>query len=794
MFSSHRGIGGKIMKKKSIILLLTLVMMACLSIGVTACGKKPEEENPQCQHTTTVEFGEAKEATCGTDGLTVGIKCVLCNTIIQDQTVIPATGEHDFTNSTTFGSDETHHWEKCAVCGADNTVKQEHDGSATCVTKATCSVCEKVYGEFAEHDYSVVGKDANNHWKQCSVCEEIEEGTTVAHSGGSATCTSKATCGSCGEEYGEKAPHDFTNSELFFDANNHWKQCTVCGEPDEANKTAHTGGTADCVNAKVCEVCSASYGEPLGHDFVGSTVYITENGKHWKKCANCTVEDIANKIDCNGGTASCTALAKCADCGEEYGELASHDFINGELKFDDLWHWKKCANCDVEDVTNKEAHKGGVADCLNAGACTVCGEEYIDALGHDMKQDWEVDENKHWKKCLRTDCDYVEEEGAHVGGEATCQTKAVCSTCGSEYGSLANHDYDLTAWGYKGDDGHAHLCKMGCGSHDDLVAHTPNVENATETVAKVCTECEYVIEPMVGHVHVQSTTYSSDANSHWFACSGCGSYKFPETVASHVFDNACDTTCDTCGYTRITTHVYNTVKTSATEHWKVCDVCKLEQVGSRALHSGGTATCTEKAICNGCQKAYGSALGHDFASSTTYVSSETQHWKKCNRCDVSDEANKVAHGGEATCQAPATCPDCKKVYGTTRDHNFADGPYLSDATHHWKKCKDCDAVDTTKSVHAGGSASCTEKAKCSVCNAEYGEPLGHDYSGNLYGTNASEHWRKCSRCDVAEATKSAHTGGTATCISKAKCSTCGVEYGGTLGHSLTKYASDGDKH
>lgn len=33
----------------------------------------------------------------------------------------------------------------------------------------------------------------------------------------------------------------------------------------------------------------------------------------------------------------------------------------------------------------------------------------------------------------------------------------------------------------------------------------------------------------------------------------------------------------------------------------------------------------------------------------------------------------------------------------------------------------------TECKHSGGEATCTEKAKCEICGAEYGEPLGHDY-------------------------------------------------------------------
>lgn len=40
--------------------------------------------------------------------------------------------------------------------------------------------------------------------------------------------------------------------------------------------------------------------------------------------------------------------------------------------------------------------------------------------------------------------------------------------------------------------------------------------------------------------------------------------------------------------------------------------------------------------------------------------------------------------------------------------------------NHWHKCSRCDAIDG-KAAHSGGEATCSAKAKCEVCGAEYGE-------------------------------------------------------------------------
>ena len=53
---------------------------------------------------------------------------------------------------------------------------------------------------------------------------------------------------------------------------------------------------------------------------------------------------------------------------------------------------------------------------------------------------WKHDGTKHWKECTNANCDksegYISYEAKHSGGTATYFKKAVCSTCGTEYGEL----------------------------------------------------------------------------------------------------------------------------------------------------------------------------------------------------------------------------------------------------------------------------------------------------------------------------------------------------------------------
>ena len=97
------------------------------------------------------------------------------------------------------------------------------------------------------------------------------------------------------------------------------------------------------------------------------------------------------------------------------------------------------------------------------------------------------------------------------------------------------------------------------------------------------------------HEHSYATEWSSDAENHWHdstckhkeeksdlaahtytnacdtTCDVCG---YTRTVGDHVYDNACDTACNVCGATREITHAHGTTLTAGdTTHYYACSVC-----------------------------------------------------------------------------------------------------------------------------------------------------------------------------------------------------------------------------
>ncbi|MBR4282387.1 MAG: hypothetical protein IKT35_01590, partial [Clostridia bacterium] len=114
-----------------------------------------------CKHDGNTETRNAVAADCGNDGYTGDEWCLDCNTMIAEGTVDPATGNHV-------------------------------GGTATCISKAVCTVCGQEYGEF----------DANNHVGETKLVDAVEADRGVAGYTGDLYCLS---CGGV-IEYGKEIP------------------------------------------------------------------------------------------------------------------------------------------------------------------------------------------------------------------------------------------------------------------------------------------------------------------------------------------------------------------------------------------------------------------------------------------------------------------------------------------------------------------------------------------------------------------------------------------------------------
>ena len=209
-------------------------------------------------------------------------------------------------------------------------------------------------------------------------------------------------------------------------------------------------------------------------------------------------------------------------------------------------------------------------------------------------------------------------------------------------------------------------------------------------------------------------------------------------------------------------HQSNDWESNETEHWQVC-TCGA--VFHKAQHSGGTATCTQRATCTVCGAEYGEKLPHDFTAETVnakYLKSaatcteKAVYYKSCAVCGLSSKG---------------TADEATFFSGNALGHDWGDWTPSSNKTHtrtcktdsthtETKNCADdnkdhvCDTCGATLTQHSGGTASCTAPATCGYCGKPYGEknPANHSdlkhvpaKAATTQAEGNSEYWL-CSGC------------------------------------------------
>ena len=151
---------------------------------------------------------------------------------------------------------------------------------------------------------------------------------------------------------------------------------------------------------------------------------------------------------------------------------------------------------------------------------------------------------------------------------------------------------------------------------------------------------------------------------------------------------------------------------------------------------------------------------HSHICSDGWTFDATGHWHRCTDANCTEKLNFAAHsGGTATCSAKKKCEVCGQSYGELNPSNHtALSGWIFDETGHWKTCNDCGAI-IEKAAHIGGTATCTAKKKCEICNQSYGElnPSNHTALSG-WASDETHHWKTCSACNT-DIEKSAHTYG-----------------------------------
>ena len=346
----------------------------------------------------------------------------------------------------------------------------------------------------------------------------------------------------------------------------------------------------------------------------------------------------------------------------------------------------------------------------------------------------------------------------HVYGETLVSDEAnhwyQCTVCGAKTG-IAAHSY--TDAKFDGN-GHWAVCACGAETHHDKHSLTANHNESQHWQECVCGY-------KTGET-AHELTSKYDTAGHWQECE-CG-YATDKTDHSMEGKSSADGHWDACacGYkTDVAAHAW-TDKFDTQNHWQECSVCGYK--------TGETAHSLTKNV------------------------NETQHQVKCESCGYKTEWENHT-GGTATCTAKAVCSVCGESYGQLAAH-VADSNYRYNADGHWTACATCGTPMSNQEAHTGGTADCQHKAVCDVCGQPYGELDASNHTGGIRWVQTAETHQAfylcCGAAAGAEANHSwndesvctecgygcAHTGGTATCTALAVCDICGHTYGDLLPH------------
>ena len=274
-------------------------------------------------------------------------------------------------------------------------------------------------------------------------------------------------------------------------------------------------------------------------------------------------------------TAYAADRALCTRCGQVQTVRMTCQYSNDE------WHLFSvtCTVCDNKWYYGMSHQWSGTATCTSGKTCTVCGGS-SEPLGHDWST-WtqNSDEKTHTRICKR-DASHTETNNC-TGGTATCTAKAVCTVCGGEYGEMAAHSFTA-------EKAEAQYLKSAATCTEKAIYY------------KSCAVCGLSSEGTADEAtffsgnaldHNWGAWTSNEDGAHTRTCTvdGCSA----GTQTENCIDANKDHKCDICDY------IISECADDNKDH--KCDYCgkKLTE------HTGGKATCKDKAKCEVCGAEYG---------------------------------------------------------------------------------------------------------------------------------------------------------------------------------------------
>ncbi|GEM_PF-1113677 len=389
----------------------------------------------------------------------------------------------------------------------------------------------------------------------------------------------------------------------------------------------------------------------------------------------------------------------------------------------------------------------------------------------------------------------------HVDAVAgTCDSKSVaeywvCSECGQMFkdaeGTQTTTLLKLKSEGSKNPNNHVNVTHVEAkdatccdkGNIEYWKCEDCNTYYQDEALTKTCDDDDVVIAKnpnnhtnLVEHAYAEANCTTDGSRAYW-ECTGCGNY-YRDAAGTSKYESKSDVKIDKFGHN----YVWIEFEDNGTYyHAQECTRCfTIKNIGT---HSGGTATCKDKAVCSTCGFSYGE-LDPD----------NHTHTEVRNAVDAT--IKKTGYSGDTWCtdcntmiekgtEIPKLCKHTDPSSGVVVHHEAVDATCTECENHHagnteYWECKVCgklysdEALTTETTLEEVTIAEKTHKT--SIIVTEIPDPT-------LYQQNYDElaHWYECKYCGyVIESTYKTHTllSSTATCCTGSKnCVLCDYDTG-----------------
>lgn len=395
-----------------------------------------------------------------------------------------------------------------------------------------------------------------------------------------------------------------------------------------------------------------------GYEFADDTTFVVGTNSSWTKEKlsdgryKLTNQYYTSAHTHIGGSATCIQQAICIICNQPYGNFASHSYTanvksaalktSGNCQIKAVYYYS-CSVCGAVEHNDGHVFSGETNPSIHAGQ-----KVYVSTDPHTHTQKWSCcsavisTESHSWKSGICTKCQQI---CSHTGGTPSCTEKATCEICGEKYGNTVPHNYSDTYLKDNADsDKHYHVCS-NCNAKDAGEKHTPGPA-ATETTPQTCTVCGYVLQSALGHqckLHLDKVprkepTCTEPGNKEYYKCSdsSCGKYYEDSNAVTEITDH--NSVILNPAHKMSTTWSFD-----GSKHWHECSVCSHKE--DESSHTGGSATCTQQAICTICNQPYGDCTPHSFTVYTLPIKDESGFYyqqRKCANCDERDTGSDGA--------------------------------------------------------------------------------------------------------------------------------------------------------